>query len=260
MTRKPRRSIADRVGGFVQGLVAAAPGDRRSRPVNKAAESTHVARPAAPAGGGGHGRDQHLPLLRGRLRAARLRQGRPAHRHRGRPAQPDQRGHALPQGGGDLRPADQPAPRRPRSSTARRYSDHWEERPLDWAMDRIAQLVKRTRDETFVRELPDGDGRSTTRSAIGTLGGATLDNEENYLIKKLFSGGLGMVCDREPGPDMTQRLGARSGRLVRPRRGHHCPAGPGQQRLHPDHGLEHGRGPPGRLPLRHEGEGDGARR
>ena len=36
------------------------------------------------------------------------------------------------------------------------YSDHWEERPLDWAMERIAQLVKRTRDETFVRELPDG--------------------------------------------------------------------------------------------------------
>src|SRR6185369_13918768 len=29
------------------------------------------------------------------------------------------------------------------------YSDHWEERPLDWAMDRIAHLIKRTRDETF---------------------------------------------------------------------------------------------------------------
>ena len=52
---------------------------------------------------------------------------------------------------------------------------------------------------------------------------------------------------------MTQRLGARSGRLVRPRRGHHLPAGPGEQRLHPDHGLEHGRGPPGRLPLADEG-------
>ena len=29
---------------------------------------------------------------------------------------------------------------------------------------------------------------------IAHLGGATLDNEENYLIKKLFAGGLGMVC------------------------------------------------------------------
>jgi formate dehydrogenase major subunit len=72
------------------------------------------------------------------------------------------------------------------------YSDHWEERPLDWAMERIAQLVKRTRDETFVRELPDGTIVNHTMG-IAELGGATLDNEENYLIKKLCGGGLGMV-------------------------------------------------------------------
>jgi formate dehydrogenase major subunit len=72
------------------------------------------------------------------------------------------------------------------------YSDHWEERPLDWAMERIAQLVKRTRDETFVPELPNGPTVNHT-IAMASLGGATLDNEENYLIKKLFAGGLGMV-------------------------------------------------------------------
>jgi formate dehydrogenase major subunit len=72
------------------------------------------------------------------------------------------------------------------------YSDHWEERPLDWAMERIAQLVKQTRDETFVRELPDGTTVNHTL-AIAELGGATCDNEENYLIKKLLGGGLGMV-------------------------------------------------------------------
>ena len=72
------------------------------------------------------------------------------------------------------------------------HSDHWEERPLDWAMDRIAQLVKQTRDETFVETLPDGTPVNHTL-AIASLGGATLDNEENYLIKKLFGGGLGMV-------------------------------------------------------------------
>jgi formate dehydrogenase major subunit len=72
------------------------------------------------------------------------------------------------------------------------YSDHWEDKPLDWAMDRIAQLVKRTRDETFVRELPNGSIVNHTLG-IASLGGATLDNEENYLIKKLMSGGLGMV-------------------------------------------------------------------
>jgi formate dehydrogenase major subunit len=71
------------------------------------------------------------------------------------------------------------------------YSDHWEEKPLDWAMERIAQLVKQTRDETF--EERDEQGRTVNRTlAMAHLGGATLDNEENYLIKKLFAG-LGMV-------------------------------------------------------------------
>jgi formate dehydrogenase major subunit len=59
-------------------------------------------------------------------------------------------------------------------------------------MDRIAELVKRTRDETFVGELPDGTTVNHTL-AVASLGGATLDNEENYLIKKLCGGGLGMV-------------------------------------------------------------------
>lgn len=72
------------------------------------------------------------------------------------------------------------------------YSDHWEDKPLDWAMGRIAQLTKRTRDETFVEKLPDGTPVNHTL-AIASLGGATLDNEENYLIKKLFGGGLGAV-------------------------------------------------------------------
>jgi formate dehydrogenase major subunit len=72
------------------------------------------------------------------------------------------------------------------------YSDHWEERPLDWAMERIARRVKATRDESFVEALPDGTVVNHTL-AIASLGGATLDNEENYLMKKLFGGGLGMV-------------------------------------------------------------------
>lgn len=71
-------------------------------------------------------------------------------------------------------------------------SDSWEEKPLDWAMERIAQLVKRTRDETYIHKTPDGKTVNRT-SGIAHLGGATLDNEENYLIKKLFTAGLGMV-------------------------------------------------------------------
>jgi len=71
-------------------------------------------------------------------------------------------------------------------------SDYWEERPLEWAMDRIAQLIKETRDATFVERTPEGRLANQT-TAIATLGGATMDVEENYLIKKLFSGGLGVV-------------------------------------------------------------------
>lgn len=85
----------------------------------------------------------------------------------------------------------------PRRLTTVKYrapnSDHWEDKPLDWAMERIAQLVKRTRDDTFVERLLNGSVVNHT-AAIGSLGGATLDNEENYLIKKLFAAGLGMVC------------------------------------------------------------------
>lgn len=71
-------------------------------------------------------------------------------------------------------------------------SDSWEDKPLDWAMDRIAQLVKQTRDETYIHQTPDGKTVNRT-TAIAHLGGATLDNEENYVIKKLFTAGLGMV-------------------------------------------------------------------
>jgi formate dehydrogenase major subunit len=72
------------------------------------------------------------------------------------------------------------------------YSDHWEVKSLDWAMEQIAQRVKKTRDETFVTHLPDGREVNHTL-AIASLGGATLDVEENYLMKKLLSGGLGIV-------------------------------------------------------------------
>jgi formate dehydrogenase major subunit len=65
------------------------------------------------------------------------------------------------------------------------HAERWEERPLGWAMDRIDYLVKRTRDESFVRNLPDGTPVNHTLG-VASPGGATLDNGENCLIKKLF--------------------------------------------------------------------------
>ena len=72
------------------------------------------------------------------------------------------------------------------------YSDRWEVKSLDWAMDRIARKVKEARDAGFAATDEDGKRLNSVRN-IGTLGGATLDIEENYLIKKLFSAGLGVV-------------------------------------------------------------------
>jgi formate dehydrogenase major subunit len=72
------------------------------------------------------------------------------------------------------------------------YSDHWEQKPLDWALDRIAQRVKEARDAGFT-ETDEKGRRLDSLRTIGTLGGATLDIEENYLMKKLFGGGLGVV-------------------------------------------------------------------
>jgi formate dehydrogenase major subunit len=72
------------------------------------------------------------------------------------------------------------------------HSDKWETRTLDWAMDRIAQLVKSTRDQHFTGHNEKGMLVNNV-TAIAHLGGATLDNEENYLIKKLLGGGLGVI-------------------------------------------------------------------
>jgi formate dehydrogenase major subunit len=68
----------------------------------------------------------------------------------------------------------------------------WEEVELDWAMNRIAELVKKTRDETFVERLDDGTLVNQT-TAIFSLGGATLDNEWNHMQQKLMRG-LGAVA------------------------------------------------------------------
>ncbi len=72
------------------------------------------------------------------------------------------------------------------------YSDHWETRPLEWALDRIAQRLVAARERDFVERNAAGDVCNNLPT-VGCLGGATLDNEENYLIKKLFNGGLGIV-------------------------------------------------------------------
>jgi formate dehydrogenase major subunit len=67
----------------------------------------------------------------------------------------------------------------------------WEVWELDRAMDRVAELVKKTRDETFIEKLSSGKVANCTTS-IFSLGGATLDNEWNHIQQKLMRG-LGIV-------------------------------------------------------------------
>jgi formate dehydrogenase major subunit len=71
------------------------------------------------------------------------------------------------------------------------YGTRWEAVSLDWAMARVAELIRKTREETWEERTKDGHAVNRTLG-IAHLGGATLDNEENYLIKKLFTA-LGIV-------------------------------------------------------------------
>ena len=67
----------------------------------------------------------------------------------------------------------------------------WEVLALDTAMDMVADRVQRTRDRTWQEQL-DAGPRVQRTMAIAHIGGATLDNEENYLLKKLYTA-LGIV-------------------------------------------------------------------
>ena len=71
------------------------------------------------------------------------------------------------------------------------YATEWEDKPLDWVLTRVAERVKKTREETFVRKTPDGKRLNHTLG-IASLGGATFGIEENYLLGKLMHG-LGVV-------------------------------------------------------------------
>ena len=69
----------------------------------------------------------------------------------------------------------------------------WEEVELEWAMDRVAELIKQTRDETFIERSQDGSRTMMMTPAIFSLGGALLDDEWNHMQQKLMRG-LGIIA------------------------------------------------------------------
>jgi formate dehydrogenase major subunit len=109
----------------------------------------------------------------------------------GDPGSPISRGRLCPKGAASQELLTHPD-RATKALHRRPHSRNWEPIDLEDAMDRIAERVWHSRERTF-QETRDGQTLMAT-TAIGHIGGATLDNEENYLIKKLFTAGLGMVC------------------------------------------------------------------
>jgi formate dehydrogenase major subunit len=68
----------------------------------------------------------------------------------------------------------------------------WEEKSWDFAIDRIAHLVKQTRDEKLI--VKDAAGHTINAlTAMGVIGGCTDTNEINYLLVKAFRAGLGVI-------------------------------------------------------------------
>jgi formate dehydrogenase major subunit len=108
----------------------------------------------------------------------------------GDPDSPISRGRLCPKGSASKSLVTGPQRER-RVKYRRPYGSDWEELPLATAMDMIADRVIEARDDGWQER--DADGNRLRRTlGIANLGGATLDNEENYLIKKLMTA-LGVV-------------------------------------------------------------------
>jgi formate dehydrogenase major subunit len=112
----------------------------------------------------------------------------------GDPDSPVSRGRLCPKGSASLGLVQSPL-REQRVKYRRPHSTEWEELGLDAAIDMIADRVLATRERTWEGERVTDEGKRVKLNrtlGFASLGGATLDNEENYLMKKGFSA-LGAV-------------------------------------------------------------------
>jgi formate dehydrogenase major subunit len=103
----------------------------------------------------------------------------------GDPDSPISRGRLCPKGSASRELVTSPL-RQTKVRYRRPHGTEWEDLDLDTALDMIADRVLATRAATW--QDADADGRPLRRTTgIASLGGATLDNEENYLMKKLYT-------------------------------------------------------------------------
>ena len=103
----------------------------------------------------------------------------------GDPDSPVSRGRLCPKGSASKNLVTSPL-RQTKVRYRRPYGTEWEDLPLDTAMEMIADRVVKAREDTW-QDLDEQDRKVRRTLGIASLGGATLDNEENYLIKKLFT-------------------------------------------------------------------------
>jgi formate dehydrogenase major subunit len=102
----------------------------------------------------------------------------------GDPDSPISRGRLCPKGSASLQLTTGSA-REYKVKYRRPHGTDWEDLDLDTAMDMIAERVIKSRRQFWQDEV---DGKRVNRTlGIASLGGATLDNEENYLMKKLYT-------------------------------------------------------------------------
>jgi formate dehydrogenase major subunit len=103
----------------------------------------------------------------------------------GDPDSPVSRGRLCPKGSASKNLVTSPL-RQTKVRYRRPYGTEWEDLDLDTAMEMIADRVVKARADTW-QDLDDQGNKVRRTMGIASLGGATLDNEENYLIKKLFT-------------------------------------------------------------------------
>ena len=154
------------------GLGEAAQSSRQANLVPRTAEADKVAKSICPYCAVGCG--QRVYVKNGEITQIE-----------GDPDSPISRGRLCPKGAASRQLVQSPI-REYKVKYRRPYSSEWEELDLDTAVDMIAERLIKTRSDTWEDE--DEEGRHLHRTlGFAHLGGATLDNEENYLIKKFFT-------------------------------------------------------------------------
>src|SRR5438874_7355901 len=156
--------------GDALGLGPAVRSPRSDSLVPRVDEADHVVQSVCPAGAVGCGQLVYV------------KDGEVSHIE-GDPASPISRGRLCPKGQASKSYVQSPL-REYKVKYRRPYGRHWEELSLDEAMEMIADRIVETRAASWQEQTDEGAPANRTM-AIGNLGGATLDNEENYLIKKL---------------------------------------------------------------------------